>query len=121
MKFKDTKDELVMQHALLKHLGETIVGPPEGPFAVYDAELKAILVFGARSRDVRHTSLTGNATDSLLHGALRMRAAFQVSADGQVMCRIGEFEATADSYAEAALKAITQELDSREASGQTEA
>lgn len=121
MKHQEQGSDLPMQHALLKHLGETIVGPPEGPFAVYDQELKEILIFGARKRDIRHTSLTGNAMSSLMYAARLMGAAFQVNADQVVTCRVGKFEARADSYAEAALKAITMELDSREASGQTEA
>lgn len=121
MKHKDTKGELAMQHALFRHLGENIIGKPEGPFAIFDEKVEAILVFGGTERNVRHTSLTRNASDSLMQAALRMRANFLVNTDGSVTCRIGEHEGTANSYGAAALRAITAHLDSVEPTGQIQA
>lgn len=117
MKKQDTKSELAMQHALLKYLGENIVGKPEGPFAIYDEQQQAVLVFAAKRRNVRHVSLTGNAADSLLRAALRMRAHFLVDDDGRVTCRVGEHEGTGESYAAAALKAITAHSDCAKSEG----
>lgn len=107
-----------MQHALLKHLGETIIGKPEGPFAVYDEQLNAILIFGATKQQVRHTSLTGNASESLMRAAHRMKADFNVHQDRTVVCRVGASKATGDSYASAALRAIIAHLDTSQSSGQ---
>lgn len=110
---EDMFDELKMQYALFEHIGDKLVGPPEGPFAVYDEGLEKILVFGARPDDVRHASLTGNTSDALLEAARAFRARFEVDTEQQVTCRIGPHAATAESYPLAALKAITLELRSR--------
>lgn len=114
---EDMFDEMKMQYALLEHIGDKLVGPPKGPFAIYDEEMDKILVFGARPEDVRHSSLTGNTSDALMEAARAFRATFEVDTEKQVTCCIGSHSATAESYALAALKAITLELRSRKENG----
>lgn len=105
-----------LEYAFLRVLDVEVVGPPTGPFAIFDKELNSIVIIGESvERQAPRASFLDEWAHEVVHEGLSMGATLSVKAN-VAHCTINGIHASGVTYIEAMLRTLLLYFLSQEAS-----